>query len=89
VPVVGDANDLMAEDHRELRRVDLVVAEVEVGPADRARLDGEAELAGLWPWVGVRVLRVEPERLAGLVKDSGAHLHFLPQVGKNCRSRTI
>jgi hypothetical protein len=45
------ADDLVAEDERELRTIELAVRDVEVGPADAAGLHGDEQLprAGLGP----------------------------------------
>ena len=70
--VVGLADDLMAEDHRQLRRLDLAVAQVQIGPAHGTRRDLQPQLAGAGLGVGdgggsQRLAgRVEQDRLHGL-----------------------
>ena len=63
-------DDLVAEHEREMARLELAVAQVQVGAADPARLDAQLQLPG-------RRLRLrdlgEPQRAAGLVEQHRAH----------------
>jgi hypothetical protein len=42
--VLGAGDDLMAEDHRQLGRLDLVIAKVKIGAADGAGADLQQQL---------------------------------------------
>jgi hypothetical protein len=68
--VVGGADDLMTEDDRQPRRVDLGVAQVQVGAADRARGDPD-------PYLSRRRARLrslgQDEGLPRALEDDGAH----------------
>ncbi len=68
--VVGGGDDLMAENHRQLGRIDLGVAQVQVRTADRARGDAQTQLARTRRRVGHGD---GAQRLAGLLKDDGLH----------------
>ena len=70
-PVLGAADDLVPEYDRKLGRLDLVIAQVKVGAADRAGTDLEQQLPGLW--FRLRERR-RLERLALAFEDYGAHL---------------
>jgi hypothetical protein len=60
----------MAEHDRKLGRWDLLVAEVEVGPTHRARLDCEEDLTR--PGFGV-AQRPLPQRLTGALEQDRSH----------------
>jgi hypothetical protein len=60
----------MAEHHGELGRVDLVIAQMEVGPADCARLDRQDELTRSGFGVGQRPLL---QRLTGALEHDRSH----------------
>ena len=64
------SDDLMAEHDRELRRVDLAVAQVQVGAAHPAGAYAQQQLVG--PRLGIRQ-RGQPERLTRSVEHDGAH----------------
>jgi hypothetical protein len=67
---VHDSDDLMAEDERQLRFGQLAVDDVQVGPADAAGLDANANLAV--PGLGVRQLHLL-QRPAGNVEHQRTH----------------
>ena len=68
--IVGGRDDLVAEDDRELGRLDLGVAEVQVGPADATGVDGQAQLGGAGDWV---LELAERKRLALPLEHHCAH----------------
>jgi hypothetical protein len=69
--VLGASDDLMPEHNREPGRLDLVVAQMEVGPAHPAGAHPEFELPRLRGGVGEgRGL----ERFALAFEDGGAHV---------------
>ena len=74
-PVLCPADDLVAEDERELRVRQLAVDHVEVGAADAAGRHAQQDLARLR--LRFRNL-LESQRLAGRVKHHRAHVHIVP-----------
>ncbi len=60
----------MAEDQRQVPGLDLAVAQVQVGPADAARVHAQQQLAR----ARLRPVDVgRPQRAAGLVEEHRAH----------------
>jgi hypothetical protein len=68
--VLGRADDLVAEDHRKLGRLDLGVAQMQVGPAHGARRHPDEQLTGAGPGVGPLG---RDQWFAGALQDDRAH----------------
>ena len=68
--VVGHADDLVAENDGELGRIDLAVAQMQIGSAHAARAHVKQQLAR--PGLRIRQCR-RPERLTRCVEHDGAH----------------
>jgi hypothetical protein len=67
---IDDADDLVAGNDRQSRQAKLAVDDVQIGAADRARLDAKTHLAGAGLGVGPPL---ELERKARLAKHHRAH----------------